>query len=64
MKVAIIGAGNVGEAMLRLQLALKHHDRVSPAWWRAAMPQTGRPSRALGWSIPILKNWSSYGHPR
>ena len=51
-------------AMLWVQLALNRaRGRFRLRSWRAAMPQTEMPSRALGWSTPILKKRSSYGHP-
>ena len=49
--------------MLWAQLALQETRATSPSLWRAAMPQTGIPSRALGWFTPILKKRSNYGYP-
>jgi hypothetical protein len=49
-------------AMLWLQPALVQEPAATwPSSWRAAMPQTQRPIRALGWSDPILKQWSNHG---
>ena len=51
------------EQLNSIQLALNKHGRDFASSWRAVMPQTGMPIRALGWCNPIPKKRSSHGYP-